>query len=65
MKALGWRERYAGYEPGLHDIDFVLYAEKAKRGVTLRAFADSGATQDWRLASSAPLKPIKKAIGIK
>ena len=65
MKAQGWRERYAGYEPGLHDMDVILRAEKAKRGVHLRTFADSHAGEDWRLASSRPLKPVRKVNGIK
>lgn len=56
-----WSERYAGYEPGLHQIEHILPKPK----LTLRTFEDTGAREDWRLLSSAPLRPVKKANGAK
>jgi hypothetical protein len=64
MKASGWRERYAGYEPGLHDIDHLFPLGK-RHTMALGPMADHHAGPDWRLASSRPLKPTRKVNGLK
>jgi hypothetical protein len=54
-----WSQRYAGWEPGLHQADVY----PTKRTFTLTALIDS-VSQDARLERQ-PLRPVKRANGVK
>jgi hypothetical protein len=57
-----WSQRYAGYEPELHDMG-QLRVGPAKRTFTMRALIDSVA-QDSRL-ERAPLPVVKRVTGVR
>jgi hypothetical protein len=58
-----WRERYAGYEPELHQIEQLFRTQKGSS--RSQSFDGIGARNDWRLCSSAPLKATRKHMGVK
>jgi hypothetical protein len=60
QRTRGWSQRYAGWEPDLHQGDKIL---GPKKGMTLRSLIDSVA-EDARL-DRRPLKPVKRAIGVR
>jgi hypothetical protein len=60
LKSRGWSQRYAGWEPDLHQGDKIL---GPKKGMTLRSLIDSCA-EDARL-ERRPLKPVKRVTGVR
>jgi hypothetical protein len=54
-----WSQRYAGWEPGLHQV----YIYPTKRTFTLAALIDSGARD--ASVERQPLQVVKRANGVK
>jgi hypothetical protein len=55
-----WTQRYAGWEPELHQGDKLIGPRKS---ISLRALIDSVA-EDARLERQ-PLKPVKRVTGVR